>query len=251
VIVLALVGERGREVREFLDRIFDDNMRKRAIVVVATSDRSPLERYKAAYVATTIAEYFRDQGKNVLLLVDSVTRYARAARQLSLAAGEPMAANGYPPSVFASLPRLLERAGPAKCGVITGMYTVLVEGDDMNEPVADEVRSILDGHIVLSRTLAERNHYPAIDILRSVSRVMTHVAPMALQEYAGKLRRLLSRYDDIDLLVRVGEYQRGNDLEADEALDKRASIMRFLCQAQATPQELSDTQDALEHVVEG
>ncbi len=251
VVVLALVGERGREVREFIDRVFDEKMRSRTVIVVATSDRPALERYKAAYVATTIAEYFRDQGKSVLLLVDSVTRYARAARQLGIAAGEPMAANGYPPSVFASLPRLLERAGPASCGVITGIYTVLVESDNMNEPVADEVRSILDGHIVLSRALAERNHYPAIDILRSVSRVMPHVAPEEHKQYAGKMRRLMARYDDIDLLVRVGEYQRGHDDEADEALDKRAQIMRFLCQSAAEPMSLRQTQSALREVVEG
>lgn len=251
IVVLALVGERGREVREFMDRIFDEKMRSRTVIVVATSDRPALERYKASYVATTIAEYFRDQGKSVLLLVDSVTRYARAARQLGIAAGEPMAANGYPPSVFASLPRLLERAGPASCGVITGIYTVLVEADNMNEPVADEVRSILDGHIVLSRALAERNHYPAIDILRSVSRVMPQVAPEPLKQYAGKLRRLMSRYDDIDLLVRVGEYQRGHDEEADEALEKRAKIMRFLCQNAAESIELDETQAALQEVVEG
>ncbi len=251
VVVLALVGERGREVREFIDRVFDEKMRSRTVIVVATSDRPALERYKASYVATTIAEYFRDQGKSVLLLVDSVTRYARAARQLGIAAGEPMAANGYPPSVFASLPRLLERAGPAATGVITGIYTVLVESDNMNEPVADEVRSILDGHIVLSRAIAERNHYPAIDVLRSVSRVMPHVAPDSLKKYAGKLRRLMSRYADIDLLVRVGEYQRGNDAEADEALDRRAHIERFLCQNAAEPMKLDQTEASLRDVVEG
>ncbi len=250
VVVLALVGERGREVREFMDRVFDEETRARAVIVVATSDRPALERYKAAYVATTIAEYFRDQGKSVLLMVDSITRYARAARQLGIAAGEPMAANGYPPSVFASLPRLLERAGPAPRGVITGIYTVLVEGDNMNEPVADETRSTLDGHIILSRALAERNHYPAIDVPRSISRVMTHVTPPDLQQSASKLRRLWSRYDDIDLLVRVGEYQRGHDREADEALDRRAAITHFLCQSEAEQIELSETQAELEQAVD-
>src|SRR5260364_149717 len=204
VVILALVGERGREVREFIDRVFDETMRARAIIIVATSDKPALERYKAAYTATTIAEYFREQGKDVLLLFDSITRYARAARQLAIAAGEPMSANGWPPGVFAALPRLLERAGPTACGSITGVYTVLVEGDNMNEPVADEVRSILDGHIILSRALAERHHYPAIDVRASISRVMPHVAPSDLQQHAAKLRRLLARYDEIDLLVRVG-----------------------------------------------
>ncbi len=249
VVVLALVGERGREVREFLERVFDEQTRARAVVVVATSDRPALERYKAAYVATTIAEYFRDQGKSVLLMVDSITRYARAARQLGIAAGEPLSANGYPPSVFASLPRLLERAGQGEKGVITGVYTVLVEGDNMNEPVADETRSILDGHIILSRALAERNHYPAIDVPRSISRVMPHVTSPDLQQSAGKLRRLWSRYDDIDLLIRVGEYQRGFDAEADEALDKRAAITQFLCQREAEQIELSETQAELEQAV--
>ncbi len=251
VVILALVGERGREVREFIDRVFDETMRARAIIVVATSDKPALERYKAAYTATTIAEYFREQGKDVLLLFDSITRYARAARQLAIAAGEPMSANGWPPSVFAALPRLLERAGPAAYGSITGVYTVLVEGDNMNEPVADEVRSILDGHIILSRALAERHHYPAIDVRASVSRVMPHIAPADLQQHAGKLRRLLARYDEIDLLVRVGEYQRGFDAEADEALDRRAAIERFLCQpAAAEPVDLDGLQAALQHTVQ-
>ena len=249
VLVLALVGERGREVREFLDHVLSPEARSRTVVVVATSDRPALERYKAAFVATTIAEYWRDQGKRVLLLVDSLTRFARAAREIGLAAGESMAANGYPPSVFANLPRLLERAGPAPIGSITGLYTVLVEGDDMNEPIADEVRSILDGHIVLSRKLAERNHYPAIDVLRSVSRVMPKVASPSLIARAGKLRRLLALQRDVELLVRVGEYQRGHDLETDEALDRHAAITAFLCQDRARAQSLAATEAELAAVL--
>jgi len=230
VVVLALVGERGREVREFLDQVLGEEARKKSVVVVSTSDRPALERQKAAFTATTIAEYFRDQGKNVLLMVDSLTRFARASREIGLAAGEPPAAGGYPPSMFAQLPRLLERAGPASVGSITGIYTVLVEGDNMNEPVADEVRSILDGHIVLSRRLAEENHYPAIDVLASVSRVMNQISEASHLQNAGKLRRLLSSYREIELLVRVGEYQRGQDAQADEALDRHEGIKRFLCQ---------------------
>ncbi|MCL9783735.1 type III secretion system ATPase SctN [Vibrio sp. S4M6] len=230
VVVLALVGERGREVREFLDQVLTAEVRKKAVVVVSTSDRPALERQKAAFTATTIAEYFRDQGKNVLLMVDSLTRFARASREISLAAGEPPAAGGYPPSMFAQLPRLLERAGPAPIGSITGIYTVLVEGDNMNEPVADEVRSILDGHIVLSRRLAAQNHYPAIDVLASVSRVMNQISDASHTQHSARLRRLLSAYRDIELLVRVGEYQRGQDSFSDEALDRHQAINQFLCQ---------------------
>ncbi|WP_431769436.1 type III secretion system ATPase SctN [Vibrio sinus] len=230
VVVLALVGERGREVREFLDQVLGEEARRKSVVVVSTSDRPALERQKAAFTATTIAEYFRDQGKNVLLMVDSLTRFARASREIGLAAGEPPAAGGYPPSMFAQLPRLLERAGPAAVGSITGIYTVLVEGDNMNEPVADEVRSILDGHIVLSRRLAEENHYPAIDVLASVSRVMNQISDPIHLKHSGKLRRLLASYREIELLVRVGEYQRGQDPHADEALDRHEGIKRFLCQ---------------------
>ncbi|WP_027212193.1 EscN/YscN/HrcN family type III secretion system ATPase [Burkholderia sp. WSM2232] len=241
VIVLALVGERGREVREFLDQILSADARSRCVVVVATSDRPALERLKAAYTATTIAEYFRDQGKNVLLMVDSLTRLARAGREIGLASGELPAAGSYPPSVFARLPRLLERAGNSATGSITGIYTVLVEGDDMNEPIADEVRSLLDGHIVLSRKLAQMHHYPAIDVLASVSRVMNMVTDPAHQTRAGRLRRLLARYREIELLVRVGEYQRGQDPEADEALERRSLLDRFLRQSRTERSSLDET----------
>lgn len=230
VIVLALVGERGREVRAFLEHTLSEEARQRTVVIVATSDRPALERLKAAYTATTVAEYFRDQGKNVLLLMDSLTRFARAAREIGLAAGEQPAAGSYPPSFFARLPRLLERAGPAPTGSITGLYTVLVEGDNLNEPLADEVRSILDGHIVLSRKLAEANHYPAIDIGASISRIMGDIVSDEHRQLAGRLRQLATAHKDIELLVRVGEYQAGQDPEADEALARKDAIREFLCQ---------------------
>ncbi|KVN03486.1 MULTISPECIES: EscN/YscN/HrcN family type III secretion system ATPase [unclassified Burkholderia] len=231
VTVLALIGERGREVREFLEHTLTPEARARAIVVVATSDRPALERLKAAYTATAIAEHFRDQGRDVLLMMDSLTRFARAAREIGLAAGEKPAAGSYPPSFFARLPGLLERAGPAATGSITGLYTVLVEGDNLNEPVADEVRSILDGHIVLSRKLAEANHYPAIDVGASVSRVMSQIVATRHRDGAARLRRLDAVYRDIELLVRVGEYRHGADPEADDALARREAIRQFLCQS--------------------
>lgn len=251
VVVLGLVGERGREVREFLDQTLSAQARQRAVVVVSTSDRPALERLKAVYTATTIAEYFRDQGLNVLLMVDSLTRFARAGREIGLAAGERPAAGSFPPSVFARLPRLLERAGCAARGSITGIYTVLVEGDDMTEPIADEVRSILDGHIVLSRALAEKNHYPAIDVPASTSRVMHQVAAQRHLELAGRARRLLAQYREIELLVRVGEYQRGNDPETDAALDRRAGLEAFLRQGINERSGYDETLALLEQAVEG
>jgi type III secretion protein N (ATPase) len=231
VIVIALIGERGREVREFIEHDLGPEGLKRSVVVVATSDRPAMERVKAAQVATTIAEYFRDQGKRVLLLMDSVTRFARAQREIGLAAGEPPTRRGFPPSVFASLPKLMERVGQNDKGSITAFYTVLVEGDDMTEPVADETRSILDGHIVLSRKLAIENHYPAIDVLSSVSRVMDSLVSQQHKLWADKLRRLLAKYEEIDLLVKIGEYQAGSDSLADLALEKNTSIKTFLKQA--------------------
>jgi type III secretion protein N (ATPase) len=251
VIVLALIGERGREVREFLDHTLSVQARKRSVVVVSTSDRPALERLKAAYTATTIAEYFRDQGKDVLLMMDSLTRFARACREIGLAAGEKPAAGSYPPSFFARLPRLLERAGPAPTGSITGIYTVLVEGDNLNEPVADEVRSILDGHIVLSRRLAEANHYPAIDVGASVSRIMSQVASSEHVALAGRLRRLMAAYKEIELLVRVGEYQQGQDPEADEALARKQAIRAFLCQRTGEANDLEETVSLLCKTVQG
>ncbi|EFE05597.1 FliI/YscN family ATPase [Citrobacter youngae] len=250
VIVLALVGERGREVREFLEFTLSENARARCVTIVATSERPALERLKASFVATTIAEYFRDRGKNVVLMIDSLTRYARAAREVGLSSGEPPVASGFPPSVFATLPRLLERAGNGKVGSITGFYTVLVEGDNMNEPVADEVRSILDGHIVLSRKLAEANHYPAIDVSASVSRVMRQIATPEHVDLAGYLRKLLALYREIELLVRVGEYKQGQDLEADKALRCWPEIQRFLQQNAGSGLSIPETLTILNAVLE-
>ena len=230
VAVLALIGERGREVREFIERDLGPEGLARSVLVVATSDRPAMERASAAYVATAIAESFRASGRRVLLLMDSVTRFARAGREIGLAAGEPPTRRGYPPSVFAELPRLLERAGNDDRGSITAFYTVLVEGDDMTEPVADEVRSILDGHIVLSRALASRGHYPAIDVLASASRVMSQVTTREHREAATKLRRLLARHDEVELLLRIGEYKPGADPETDEAVTKAPRLRAFLCQ---------------------
>ncbi|WP_145566900.1 EscN/YscN/HrcN family type III secretion system ATPase [Yersinia aleksiciae] len=230
VMVLALIGERGREVREFLEQVLTVETRARTVVVVATSDRPALERLKGIYTATRVAEYFRDCGLKVLLMADSLTRYARAAREIGLAAGELPAAGSFPPSVFAALPRLLERAGNSAQGSITAFYTVLVEGDDMNEPVADEVRSLLDGHIVLSRKLAGAGHYPAIDIAASVSRIMPQIVTGEHLALAQKLRQMQTCYQEIELLVRVGEYQAGHDLQADEALARYPAICAFLQQ---------------------
>ncbi|MDB2384692.1 type III secretion system ATPase SctN [Endozoicomonas sp.] len=230
ITVLALIGERGRELREFIEHDLGPEGVKKSVIIVATSDKSSMERTKAAYTATAVAEYFRDRGKRVLLLMDSVTRFARAQREIGLAAGEPPTRRGFPPSVFATLPKLMERAGMSSTGSITAMYTVLVEGDDMTEPVADETRSILDGHIVLSRKLAASNHYPAIDVLSSKSRVMDAIVSEEHIVAAGKLRELLSKYDDIELLVKVGEYKQGSDPVADEALQKIEVIREFLRQ---------------------
>ncbi|MFM0515215.1 FliI/YscN family ATPase [Paraburkholderia sp. RL17-373-BIF-A] len=228
VVVLALVGERGREVREFLDNLLSDATRSRTVVVVATSDRPALERIKAAAVATTIAEFFRDRGEHVLLLVDSLTRYARAIREIALATGEPIVGGGYPPSLYARLPRLLERAGPAARGSITAFYTVLMEHE--TDSLAEEVRSLLDGHIVLSRKLAEANQFPAIDVLASISRVMHQVTASSHAAAAARLRRLLAAWQEIELLVRVGEYQSGEDSDADDAIARRSQIQALLCQ---------------------
>lgn len=230
VVVIALIGERGREVREFIEDELGEEGRQRSVIVCATSDKSAMERAKAAYVATAIAEYFRDQGMKVLFLMDSVTRFARAQREIGLAAGEPPTRRGFPPSVFATLPRLMERVGMNEKGSITALYTVLVEGDDMTEPVADETRSILDGHIVLSRKLGAANHYPAVDVLASVSRVMNRVVDSEHRASAGRLRELMSRYAEVELLVRIGEYKKGNDALTDEAIEKRDRINQFLRQ---------------------
>jgi len=228
--VIALVGERGREVRDFLEMDLGKEGLKRSVIIVATSNEPSLVRQKAAYVATAIAEYFRDQGKKVLLMMDSVTRFARALREVGLARGEPPARAGFPPSVFSELPRLLERTGNSDKGSITAFYTVLVEGDDMTEPIADETRSILDGHIVLSRSLASAGHYPAIDIGESVSRVMSTVATDAHVKSAQKLREVLATYEAQKDLILIGAYKNGSDPRTDYAISKLDAVNAFLKQ---------------------
>ena len=231
VCVLALVGERGREVREFLERDLQELGLARSVVIVATSDQPALVRIRSAFTATRIAEWFRDQGLNVVLMMDSLTRFAMAQREVGLAAGEPPTQRGYPPSVFGLLPKLLERAGAAERGSITGIYTVLVEGDDMNEPIADATRSILDGHIRLSRQLAEANHYPAIDVLGSISRVESAITTTQKRHLTTMLRQLMAEYNDKRDLIEIGAYARGSNPLVDRAIDLRQRINQFLCQS--------------------
>ena len=228
--VIALIGERGREVREFIERDLGEEGLKRSVVVVATSDQPALVRLKGALTATAIAEYFRDQGKRVVLMMDSVTRFAMAQREVGLTVGEPPATRGYTPSVFAMLPKLLERTGPSDVGSITGIYTVLVEGDDMNEPIADTVRGILDGHIVLSRHIAAQNHYPAIDILASVSRVMLEIVEKNHWDAAQQLRKVLATYKEAEDLINIGAYVNGSNANIDMAIAKIESARKFLQQ---------------------
>jgi FliI/YscN family ATPase len=246
VSVIALVGERGREVRSFIEHDLGQTGLDRSVVVVSTSDNPPLLRLRAAYAATSVAEYFRDQGKHVLLMMDSVTRFAMAQREVGLAAGEPPTAKGYPPSVFALLPTLLERAGNLRGrGSITGLYTVLVEGDDTTEPIADSVRAILDGHVVLSRELAARNHYPAIDILPSVSRTMPDVTEVEHRMKAGRVRDWMATIKENEDLISVGAYVPGSNPRIDEAFAKRESIDQFLRQPADTLGPLEDAVAAL------
>lgn len=249
VCILALIGERGREVREFIEKDLGPEGRKKAVLVVSTSDRSSMERLKAAYTATAVAEYFRDQGKSVLLMMDSVTRFARAQREIGLAAGEPPTRRGYPPSVFSELPKLMERAGNNDKGSITALYTVLVEGDDMTEPVADETRSILDGHIVLSRKLASKNHYPAIDVQQSVSRVMNSIVTKEHKAAAQRLRRILAQYESVELLLQIGEYKKGADAAADDAIAHIDAVNAFLKQGLAERSTFEETLERLEAAV--
>ncbi|MBP2650211.1 MAG: ATPase, FliI/YscN family [Firmicutes bacterium] len=230
ISVIALIGERGREVREFIERDLGEEGLKRSVVVVATSDQPALLRLKGAMTATAIAEYFRDQGHNVMLMMDSVTRFAAAQREIGLTVGEPPATRGYTPSVFAVLPKLLERTGPADHGSITGIYTVLVDGDDMNEPIADAARSILDGHIVLSRKLADQNHFPAIDVLSSVSRLMMEVAEKDHWTAAQKLRSLMAVYRESEDLINIGAYVPGSNARIDQAISVINDIRGFLQQ---------------------
>jgi flagellum-specific ATP synthase len=230
VNVIALIGERGREVLEFIERDLGPEGLARSVVVVATSDQPALIRIKGALIATTIAEYFRDRGLDVMLMMDSVTRFAMAQREVGLAIGEPPATRGYTPSVFAMLPKLLERSGTGKTGSITAFYTVLVDGDDLNEPIADAVRGILDGHIVLSRSLANKGHYPAIDVLASVSRVMNDIVPAEQLEAANQFKRLLSIYRDSEDLINIGAYQRGSNAEIDRAIEYYDRIRSYSMQ---------------------
>jgi flagellum-specific ATP synthase len=244
VNVICLVGERGREVREFIERDLGAGL-GRSVVIVATSDQPALVRIKAAFVATTIAEAFRDTGRNVLLMVDSITRFAMAQREVGLAIGEPPTARGYTPSVFAMLPRLLERAGTAERGSITGLYTVLVEGDDMNEPVADAARSILDGHCVLTRELAHRNHYPAIDVLQSVSRLTTEIVSSDVQAAGGGLREALAVLKANEDLISIGAYSNGSNPKIDAAITLQPSIEAFLRQSLGENAEAPSSDAAL------
>lgn len=231
VNVISLIGERGRELRDFIEKELGPEGLKRSVVVVSTSDQASQLRLNAAYVGTAIAEYFRDQGKSVILMMDSVTRFARALREVGLAAGEPPARAGYTPSVFSTLPKLLERSGNSDKGSITGLYTILVAGDDMNEPVADEVRSILDGHVILSSDLARQFHYPAIDILSSASRVMPSIVPKEHLQLVAKLREVLAHYKKNELLIKIGEYKRGQDKAGDFAIDNIDKVNKFLKQS--------------------
>lgn len=241
VTVMALIGERGREVREFIEKDLGPEGMRKSVVVCSTSDRSSMERLKAAYVATSIAEFFRDKGEKVLLLMDSVTRFGRAQREIGLAAGEPPTRRGFPPSVFSELPKLMERAGNSDKGSITALYTVLVEGDDMTEPIADETRSILDGHIILSRKLAQLNHYPAIDVLSSVSRCQSAIVPKEHKQAASKLRQILAKYNEVELLLKIGEYHKGTDPATDEAISKIDKVNAFLRQSLTDKPQYDDT----------
>lgn len=246
VNVVVLVGERGREVREFLERDLGPEGLARSVVVTATSEESALVRLRSAYAGTAIAEYFRDQGKNVLLMMDSVTRFALAQREIGLAAGEPPATRGYPPSVFALLPRLLERSGCTEQGSITGFYTVLVEADDANEPISDTVRGILDGHIMLSRDLAHKAHWPAIDVLSSISRSMNDIVPNEHRTAADHVKQLLAAYQQSEDLISIGAYQRGSNPVVDRAIQFRELILSYLQQG---PNELATLEDSISNLM--
>ena len=228
--VIALIGERGREVREFIERDLGPEGMARSVVVVATSDKPALIRNKAAKTATSIAEYFRDQGKDVLLMMDSLTRFSMAQREIGLASGEPPVTRGYPPSVYSEMPKLLERAGTSNVGSITGLYTVLVDGDDFNEPITDTARGILDGHIMLDRKLSHKNHYPAIDVLQSISRVMSAIATKEHKELAGKLKSVMATYNEAEDLINIGAYKSGSNPDIDYAIRKIKDVNDFLCQ---------------------
>ncbi|MBE6467510.1 MAG: flagellar protein export ATPase FliI [Alphaproteobacteria bacterium] len=250
ISVIGLIGERGREAKEFVEDVLGAEGLKKSVLVLATSDESPLLRRQAAYVTMAISEYFRDENKNVLCMMDSITRFAMAQREISLSVGEPPASKGYTPSVFAELPRLLERAGPgAGTGSITGLFTVLVDGDDHNEPVADAVRSILDGHIVLDRAIAERNRYPAINILRSISRTMPDCDTKEEAELVAKARKYISSYEDMAELIRLGAYKKGSNREVDEAIFYYPMIEEFLSQGKHEKFSLAECYEALANIL--
>ena len=246
--VIALIGERGREVREFIERDLGSEGMKRSVVVVATSDKPASIRKCAAKTATAIAEYFRDQGKDVLLMMDSLTRFSMAQREIGLAAGEPPVTRGYPPSVYSEMPKLLERAGNSDKGSITGLYTVLVDGDDFNEPITDTARGILDGHIVLSRKLAQKNHYPAIDVLASISRVMSSIATKEHKTMAGKLKNVMATYQEAEDLINIGAYKAGSNNNIDYAIEKIDQVNDFLCQSTEDKFDFDEVVGALEQM---
>ena len=248
--VIALIGERGREVLDFIHRDLGEEGLKRSVIISATSDQSPIARLRGAYVATAVAEYFRDQGKDVMLMFDSVTRFAHAQREIGLSAGEPPAQRGYPPSVFELLPKLLERSGTSEKGTITAFYTVLVDGDDMDEPITDKVRGTLDGHIVLSRRLAQAYHYPAIDVLASISRLANRVSGPKTKEACGVLRRFLAIYAESEDLISVGAYQKGTNPDIDRAIEKHADIEAFLMQEENEPSTIQETIKRLGEIAE-
>ncbi len=249
--VIALIGERGREVREFIERDLGEEGMRRSVVVVATSDRPALERNKAAKTATAIAEYFRDQGKDVLLMMDSLTRFSMAQREIGLASGEPPVTRGYPPSVYSEMPKLLERAGRSSKGSITGLYTVLVGGDDFNEAITDTARSILDGHIMLNRRLAHKNHYPAIDVLQSISRCMSQIATKEHRQAAGKLKNVLATYNEAEDLINIGAYKHGSNPDIDYAIQMNKTVNEYLCQDVEEKVDFEESVELLKQMFEG
>ncbi len=249
--VIALIGERGREVREFIERDLGPEGMARSVVIVATSDKPALIRNKCAKTATAVAEYFRDQGKDVLLMMDSLTRFSQAQREIGLASGEPPVTRGYPPSVYSEMPKLLERAGTSDKGSITGLYTVLVDGDDFNEPITDTARGILDGHIMLDRKLGQKNHYPAIDVLQSISRVMSSIATGEHKSLAGKLKNVLATYNEAEDLINIGAYKSGSNPEIDYAISKIRLVNDFLCQGTDEKFDFEEEVSLLSQLFEG
>jgi flagellum-specific ATP synthase len=252
VAVIGLIGERGREVQEFVTDYLGEKGIEQAVVVVATSDEAALMRRQAAYLTLTLCEYFRDQGKRVLCMMDSLTRFAMAQREIGLATGEPPTAKGYPPTVFTELPRLLERAGPGlvNSGSITGLFTVLVEGDDHNEPIADAVRGILDGHIVMERAIAERGRYPAVNVLRSISRTMPGCVPVKVRPVLQRAREAMSTFADMEELIRLGAYRRGSDPDVDRAIALNPAFEAFLSQQREERTSIADGYTMLEAIVD-